>query len=73
MKCDSTIALRVHNYSYSATFIGKDMVLGTVEPCELVPTGHFQGSGSEQEEEKFKSYYWASGHCHTNPPNSIVD
>ena len=54
MKCDSTIALRVHNYSYSATFIGKDMVLGTVEPCELVPTGHSQGSGSEQGEEKAK-------------------
>ena len=54
VKCDSTIALRVHNYSYSATFIGKDMVLGTVEPCELVPTGHSQGSGSEQGEEKAK-------------------
>ena len=52
VKCDSTIALRVHNYSYSATFIGKDMVLGTVEPCELVPTGHSQGSGPEQGEEK---------------------
>ena len=54
VKCDSTIALRVHNYSYSATFIGKDMVLGTIEPCELVPTGHPQGSGSEQGEERAK-------------------
>ena len=54
VKCDSTIALRVHNYSYSATFIGKDMVLGTIEPCELVPTGHPQESGSEQGEEKAK-------------------
>ena len=37
VKCDSTISLRVYYYSYSATFIGKDMVLSTTEPCELVP------------------------------------
>ena len=54
VKCDSTIALRVHNYSYSATFSGKDMVLDTVEPCELVPTAHSQGSAPEQGEEKAK-------------------
>ena len=52
VKCDSTIALRVHNYSYSATFIGKEKVLGTVESCELVPTGHSPGSSPEQGEEK---------------------
>ena len=37
VKCDSTIALRVHNYSYSATFIGKDMVLGTIDTGEAKP------------------------------------
>ena len=33
-----TIVLRVHNYSYSATFIGKEMAIGTIEPCEVVST-----------------------------------
>ena len=36
VEVDETITLRVHSYSYSPTFIGKAMAIGTVEPCELV-------------------------------------
>ena len=49
VECGATIALRVHNYSYSATFVGKDMAIGTVQPCELVLPGLPQGSDEEQE------------------------